>query len=395
MFKLFEHKHVTQLLSLVLVTILLFTSVILPVTPAQARITSIKSTSTAASKFKDVSENHWAYSEIGVAVEAGYINGTSASTFEPNKTVTDVELIAMLGRILADRKIESNGGPDYWPSNMHKYNYDSDSPWWFEDVQFFYDDFGNIMSKFPDLTISSCNRETAALYCYVVLMYFGLNTPYKDNVTYYYNKIPDMNLVSSCDDKAIKDDYRRAVVSCVDSGVMVSVNSSNDFAPRKTLTRAEAVTLVNRLLRKIANKEPGVYKDVKLGNDVQLEGDYIVNGNGFYHPYSGDYSLNQDEIYMQSNTSQGTVSFDVTAGFGTSLDIIVEEVYRPLNGYPKVYHHITHLESGETKYISEPIGDSGVVRFGKLPSDYESNPLYEMIDGNYEYWVSNFKFMKF
>ncbi len=46
--------------------------------------------------FSDVASSHWAYANIGYAAGKGYINGTSETTFDPERTVTGREFVKML-----------------------------------------------------------------------------------------------------------------------------------------------------------------------------------------------------------------------------------------------------------------------------------------------------------
>ena len=54
---------------------------------------------TAEMSFGDVPESYWAYSEIQWAYENGYMNGTSATTFNPTGTVTRQQVWMILARM--------------------------------------------------------------------------------------------------------------------------------------------------------------------------------------------------------------------------------------------------------------------------------------------------------
>jgi hypothetical protein len=47
-------------------------------------------------EFYDVEASHWAFANIGYAAYKGYINGTSETTFEPERGVTGQEFVKML-----------------------------------------------------------------------------------------------------------------------------------------------------------------------------------------------------------------------------------------------------------------------------------------------------------
>ena len=54
---------------------------------------------TAELSFTDVPENYWAYDEIAWAYENGYMNGTSAATFNPGGTITRQQMWMILARM--------------------------------------------------------------------------------------------------------------------------------------------------------------------------------------------------------------------------------------------------------------------------------------------------------
>ncbi len=72
-------------------------------------------TGDAVKNFKDVNSNDWFYDVVSIALEAGYIKGTSVDTISPNKPITRQEAMTILARI-------SNA-----PINRTSYQYASDS----------------------------------------------------------------------------------------------------------------------------------------------------------------------------------------------------------------------------------------------------------------------------
>lgn len=55
---------------------------------------------TSNSKFNDVSTSYWAYDEIALAQELGWIKGYGGSTFNPDASITRAEVAAILNRML-------------------------------------------------------------------------------------------------------------------------------------------------------------------------------------------------------------------------------------------------------------------------------------------------------
>ena len=57
-------------------------------------------TKTGATPFRDVPSTAWYAQDVGIAYQAGYIAGTSATTFSPNSNVTREQAAVILSRIL-------------------------------------------------------------------------------------------------------------------------------------------------------------------------------------------------------------------------------------------------------------------------------------------------------
>ena len=66
--------------------------------------------------FKDVSENHWAYTVINKLAVAGYIKGYPDKTFKPEGNITKAEYMVMLANVLKDK----------WP-NGSKHDHSSEA----------------------------------------------------------------------------------------------------------------------------------------------------------------------------------------------------------------------------------------------------------------------------
>lgn len=78
---------------------------------ANAEMNEIAQKETFNIKFEDV-ENHWAVREISFAHQNGLIDGTSETTFEPERNVSNAEFIKMLVTLLGyEPKAEIMGYP--------------------------------------------------------------------------------------------------------------------------------------------------------------------------------------------------------------------------------------------------------------------------------------------
>ena len=60
------------------------------------------SASAAEQVFTDVTSDAWYYTAVNEAYRAGLVSGVGNGKFEPNRAVTEAELVAMVHRVLAD-----------------------------------------------------------------------------------------------------------------------------------------------------------------------------------------------------------------------------------------------------------------------------------------------------
>ena len=81
-------------------------------------------TKTYKANFNDVSSSHWAYDEIAMAQELGWIKGYGGSTFTPDGNVTRAEVAAILNRMLdrGDCKVKDTKNYVDNPTNAWFYN---------------------------------------------------------------------------------------------------------------------------------------------------------------------------------------------------------------------------------------------------------------------------------
>lgn len=54
---------------------------------------------TGTKEFADLKKSHWAYKEIMIAVEAGYISGYPDGTFRPDKPITNEQIASMINNL--------------------------------------------------------------------------------------------------------------------------------------------------------------------------------------------------------------------------------------------------------------------------------------------------------
>ena len=107
---------------LTLVIALCLSFSLLPVSPAATANTA------AAVPFSDVPNDAWYREDVMRAVDLGLVNGTSTTTFSPDKNITYFEvykLAACLHQLSADGEVTLVSGDDQWYSTYIYYNYDN------------------------------------------------------------------------------------------------------------------------------------------------------------------------------------------------------------------------------------------------------------------------------
>ena len=172
----------------------------------------------SAKRFSDISK-HWARTNIGKLTILGIINGMPDGTFKPDKAISADEYITMVVRALGYR-LEQEGS--YWAQVYIDKAV--------EDKIIDKDEIKNYKSPL--------SREHAAAIIVKALMQFETG-PNSNIYDYIRSKIPDY--------PAISDKHKQYILQAYATGLFTG-NSGGYFLPTNTLTRAEATTIILRLL---------------------------------------------------------------------------------------------------------------------------------------------------
>ncbi|MFD2443872.1 immunoglobulin-like domain-containing protein [Bacillus sp. CGMCC 1.16607] len=185
-------------------------------------LTSLPSPSSAASRYKDVNIDHWAYSSIEWAFKKGIVKGNSDGTFAPSRILTEAEFITMLIRYDCDvNKKNVTGGA----SANYRYLKGKNIPL-----------PGFINSKLRDEPIK---RGDVAR---IVAAFNGLDLTMPHAVQYMYIKNLSNGMTG-------KKDYQ-------------------DYGVDRSLSRAEAVVFLNQLSKRGTCKMVGLL-NTSAGQDNQ------------------------------------------------------------------------------------------------------------------------------
>ena len=85
---------------------------------------------TTKTSFTDVEKSYWAYDEISLAQQLGWINGYPDGTFRPKQNITRAETMTLVNRMLA-REVEE----DHMLPGMHVWVDNTPEMWYYEAVQ--------------------------------------------------------------------------------------------------------------------------------------------------------------------------------------------------------------------------------------------------------------------
>ena len=177
--------------------------------------------------FVDIT-NHWAEGDIDLLAAQNIVEGVSTDKFEPNRVVTRAEFAAVLVRALKLNKDDLAG------TNFADV---TDGKWYFEDIAAA-DEAGIVLgislTDFaPDKNIT---REEMAVMMSRALKHLGKGVPASSDT-----------LKQFSDEQKIGDWAREDVAFAVANKIIKGRTATN-FVPKASATRAEATTMIKRLL---------------------------------------------------------------------------------------------------------------------------------------------------
>lgn len=169
----------------------------------------------APSSFTDVPAAAWYHDAVYWAVDRGIASGTSSTTFAPDRTCTETEILTFLWRAAGK------------PASTAKLPFTPKSTWAADALRWAYET-GMISASFDEN--ASCTRASAAKFIWQAA------------------GSPATAVANSFTDVPAGAGYAKAVAWAVSKGI-TNGTSAATFSPDKTCTRAEIVTLLNRAYR--------------------------------------------------------------------------------------------------------------------------------------------------
>lgn len=216
-------------------------------------------------KFSDVKTTAWYYSDVTECAKLGIVAGFEDGTFRPEDKVTGVQFITMLTRTFYNSDVETAAKSK--PAG---------SPWYWANTKVASDKY---ITNGVTVNDNAMNRYDMAQTIY--------------NTLRAQNKAPstaERNAVQSSikDYSSVPQNRQIAVKGAYASGIIAGM-SDGKFHGEQSMTRAQACTVIMRLLKLINNYNPGD-KD----NDQYDDGTSQDTGNNNQQTGSGKLANGQD-----------------------------------------------------------------------------------------------------
>ncbi len=295
--------------------------------------------------FNDLDSSHWAYSTIADMAKKGYVKGYEDGSFRPEKEVTREEFAQMVYNAI---KKEAT------TEQLQNYFDVPTSRWSYKAVQL----VGNSLKETSDGYVyfyptKPIERQEVAK---IVTDLFELSV--EDGKIQFENS--DVNSDYDVMKKFLEDGYRLKDVDVINSdylwevccvletGFMKGV-SETEFAPAKSLTRAQAATMISRMIEK-----PEPITPVAQNKDLDMEFLKLENKNENlrYSPLSIKYALK-----MLSCGANGKTKSEIDSLVG-NLDLTkYKNIEKVLSLANSIFIRDSYKEYVKDEFIKKVNGD--------------------------------------
>lgn len=201
--------------------------------------------SSAELPFKDVKPKKWFYEAIKTVYDAGFMEGKSATAFEPDETMTRAELVTLLSR-LAGADVSGKGENAKF-ADMKKKAWYTDAVGWSVE--------NGLVNGYEDNTFRPNDpilRQELASLLIRFFEYIGLEM----------HETPEIDVFS--DLKSIPKWARDNVEALRKTG-LIKGDDAGRFNPKNTASRAEVATITMRMLDDIARIREYPLYSLKIG----------------------------------------------------------------------------------------------------------------------------------
>lgn len=217
--------------------------------------TGFASAEAGGTAFTDLPTSHWAYSSVQKMQAKGIVKGYPDGNFGPSKTVTYGEFIKMaVVAVKGTDDITNAKDATHWASGYYKYAIENG---------IFHS--GQIAEKQLGSTIP---RDDMALIC------ANAASLGEVNMKEVADKIPDV-------DKTTRNEYQ--IAQAYAEGLITGYEDGS-FHPLGTLTRAEASTVILRIIDKSARKVPEWAKEeqTETATEASDNANWLTDSHGQY-----------------------------------------------------------------------------------------------------------------
>ncbi|MCL2060973.1 MAG: trypsin-like peptidase domain-containing protein [Oscillospiraceae bacterium] len=305
-------------------------------------------------QFSDVPPGAWYFDSVKSAYEYDLMNGVDAVTFNPDGSLTIAETIALAASI---HKIYHTGSKEFGAG----------SPWYQPYVDYALSN-GIIEAEFANYNAAATRSDFAMMVAYAL----------PDEALTPINRIAD----GAIPDVLEHYSYGYAVYKLYRAGVFTSSDGEGTFHPGRTLSRAEAATIIMRVVN--ANSR----QTVRLNNPLTPEqiykmaspavffvevfdgdGNVLKTGSGFFISDTGIAVTNYHVIIGGDNakiTMENGDIHDVLGVYGYFWKNDLALVQIDVNGVPYLEcADSSAILTGATAYtLGSPLGLSGTFSRG-------------------------------
>lgn len=266
-------------------------------------LTIVPVSAVSVSNFSDVSSDSWYYDSVSYVAEKDYMNGTSATTFEPNGNMTRAMFATVISRV-AGAEVDNSAVSEFTDVESGKW-YTGAIEWGVEN---------DLLNGYGNGLFGTNNSITRQDICTLTQRFLNWYCE-QNNCTL----AVDPKVESFTDAASIADYAKEAVEFCRDAGLLTGYEDGS-FRPLGTATRAEIAAVIERIEMAIESAEPAgpvvSYTD-EDGNKATLAikaGDVItVDPNGGSVTY--DNTTHRDEFTITATEDGITLPNATRSGY--------------------------------------------------------------------------------
>ncbi len=266
-------------------------------------LTIVPVSAVSVSNFSDVPSDSWYYDSVSYVAEKDYMNGTSATTFEPNGNMTRAMFATVISRV-AGAEVDNSAVSEFTDVESGKW-YTGAIEWGVEN---------DLLNGYGNGLFGTNNSITRQDICTLTQRFLNWYCE-QNNCTL----AVDPKVESFTDAASIADYAKEAVEFCRDAGLLTGYEDGS-FRPLGTATRAEIAAVIERIEMAIESAEPAgpvvSYTD-EDGNKATLAikaGDVItVDPNGGSVTY--DNTTYRDEFTITATEDGITLPNATRSGY--------------------------------------------------------------------------------